>query len=101
MFLLEKVGMREVGHRICRDDNFHEANRQLCRFAILDNVVKILMSVVLPAPLGPSKPTMVPRGISKDTPCNARTAPKDLRRSRTEIIGFVNNGAIIILKEEC
>src|SRR5262245_38838915 len=44
---------------------------------------RMSMQVVLPAPLGPSNPTTVPRGIAKETPLSARREPKSLTRSRT------------------
>src|SRR5262249_54932264 len=40
-----------------------------------------LKSVVLPAPLGPIRPTMAPLGTSKDTPSSATMPPK-----RTEML---------------
>src|SRR5262245_59733402 len=44
------------------------------------------MVVVLPAPLGPRKPTTSPRSTSKVTPSMAITGPKYLVRFWTEII---------------
>src|SRR5580698_852961 len=49
-------------------------------------VVSILIVVVLPAPLGPRKPKMVPRGTEKDTWFTAQKSPKFLVRSFTFII---------------
>jgi hypothetical protein len=42
------------------------------------NPVRQLKSVVLPAPLGPMRPPMAPRGSAKDTPSTARWPPKTL-----------------------
>ena len=50
------------------------------------NVVRIRTSVVLPAPLGPSNPSTVPRSTSRLTPSSARTSPNDLWTSRTTTI---------------
>ena len=38
--------------------------------------VSTLISVVLPAPLGPMTEKMRPAGIASDTDCTARTPPK-------------------------
>ena len=43
-------------------------------------------NVVLPAPLGPSNPSTVPRSTSRLTPSSARTSPNDLWTSRTTTI---------------
>src|SRR2546422_7978996 len=43
--------------------------------------------VVLPAPLGPRKPTISPRSTRKEIPATASTAPKLLVRPLTSIIG--------------
>ena len=40
-------------------------------------------SVVLPAPLGPSRPRISPGARSSETPSSARRAPKDFERLRT------------------
>ena len=48
--------------------------------------VIIRMVVVLPAPLGPRKPTISPRATSKLTRSMAMTGPKYLLRSWTLII---------------
>jgi cytochrome P450 len=42
--------------------------------------VRMRTAVVLPAPLGPSKPKTVPRGTSNDTESSARTVPNCLTR---------------------
>ena len=42
--------------------------------------------VVLPAPLGPSRPVISPSRALNDTPCTARTAPKDFTRPCTSIM---------------
>src|SRR5438045_94496 len=44
---------------------------------------RIRIVVVLPAPLGPRKPTISPAATSKEMPRSASTAPKDLVSSRT------------------
>ena len=44
----------------------------------------MLMVVVLPAPLGPSSPTISLRFTSNETPSTATVAPYCLRRSTTE-----------------
>ncbi len=49
----------------------------------LSRVASTRTKVVLPAPLGPSRPSTVPAATSSETPSRARTAPNDLRRSRT------------------
>src|SRR5260221_14732934 len=41
--------------------------------------------VVLPAPLAPRSPGISPSRATKETPSTARTAPKDLRSSRSSI----------------
>ena len=51
------------------------------------------MVVVLPAPLPPSRPTQVPRGISKDISSTAVTGPKRLDRFST-LTAAVRNMAI-------
>ena len=45
------------------------------------SVVSIRTSVVLPAPLGPSRPRTVPSGTTKLTPSTATVSPKCLTRS--------------------
>src|SRR6266487_481288 len=50
-------------------------------------VVKILMIVLLPAPLGPSKPKTSPWLTEKLTVSTAVWSPKLLTRSTTSIIG--------------
>src|SRR3984885_8049283 len=44
----------------------------------------ILIVVVLPAPFGPSKPTISPGATWKLTPSTARTSPNDFSRRSTE-----------------
>src|SRR5438874_10741787 len=51
------------------------------------SVVKILMIVLLPAPLGPSKPKTSPWFTEKLTMSTAVWSPKLLTRSATSIIG--------------
>src|SRR5690348_6433691 len=51
----------------------------------------MLMVVVLPAPLGPTSPTISPGATSKLTSSTALSAPNDLHRCRTERTG----GAVI------
>ena len=46
----------------------------------------IRIAVVLPAPLGPIRPTTWPRGMENETPRRAWTAPKCFVRSRTSIM---------------
>ena len=46
------------------------------------SVVRILTNVVLPAPLGPSSPSTVPRATSRSTSHNARTSPNDFDNPR-------------------
>ena len=41
----------------------------------LSSVVSMRTTVVLPAPLGPSRPSTVPGVTSKSTPSTARTSP--------------------------
>src|SRR5260370_3511283 len=50
-------------------------------------VVKIGTAVVLPAPLGPSTPSTVPRGTDRSMPRSAWTSPNDLVRPSTRIAG--------------
>src|SRR3954452_8012574 len=45
--------------------------------------------VDLPAPLGPRKPCTSPGRTCRSSPSRARTLPKLLTRSRTEITAFV------------
>src|SRR2546422_395175 len=45
--------------------------------------VRTFSNVVLPAPLGPMRPTIAPAGTSKETPSTARTPPKWRRTSRS------------------
>ena len=42
------------------------------------SVVRMRTAVVLPAPLGPSRPRTVPAGPSRSTPSSARSSPKRL-----------------------
>src|SRR6266851_4659903 len=51
------------------------------------NVVRIRTAVVLPAPLGPSTPSTVPRGTDRSIPRSARTSPNDLVNPSTRIAG--------------
>src|SRR5580704_5489286 len=55
---------------------------------------RISTVVVLPAPLGPSRPKTSPVWISKSSPRTASTGPYALRNSRTEMAGS-------LLIEEC
>src|SRR5262245_6170944 len=50
-----------------------------------NSVVRILTAVVLPAPLGPSKPKTVPVATSRSMPRNASTEPKFLTSPSTTI----------------
>src|SRR6476620_4452470 len=50
-------------------------------------VVRMRMVVVLPAPLGPRKPTISPRATSKLMFRTATTGPKSLDRFLTSIMG--------------
>ena len=47
----------------------------------LSSVVRIRTAVVLPAPLGPSRPSTLPSGTSNETPFTASTSPKHFTRS--------------------
>src|SRR3712207_4826203 len=51
------------------------------------SVVRMRTVVVLPAPLGPSRPSTVPAGTSRSPPESAWTAPKDLRRPLASMTG--------------
>ena len=51
------------------------------------NVVKMLMTVVLPAPLGPSRAKTAPRATLKSMPSSTTLLPKDLRKAFTSIAG--------------
>jgi hypothetical protein len=51
----------------------------------VDSVVRILMVVDLPAPLGPSRPNTVPGGTEKLSPSRAVTSPYFLTRSTASI----------------
>src|SRR5262245_37478652 len=44
---------------------------------MIDMIIRIV--VVLPAPLGPMKPTRAPSGIDRSRPCTATLRPKVLR----------------------
>src|SRR6185503_16433967 len=50
---------------------------------------RISTVVVLPAPLGPSRPKTSPGSISKSIPLTASTSPYDFFRALTEIAGEV------------
>src|SRR6266487_4506869 len=50
-------------------------------------VVRMRTAVVLPAPLGPSTPSTVPRGTDRSMPLNACTSPNDLVKPSTRIAG--------------
>src|SRR5205807_201380 len=50
-------------------------------------VVRMRTAVVLPAPLGPSRPSTVPAGTVRSMPSRAWTAPKHLVRFSTRIAG--------------
>src|SRR5215470_10961164 len=65
----------------------------------VSSVAKIESSVVLPAPLGPSTPTMAPRGTVSDTPRSAivwrrriQPARKVFATSRASIASIGSNG---------
>ncbi len=49
--------------------------------------------VVLPAPLGPMKPTSSPTGTLRSMPCTATFFPKVFRTALSEIAGSVFTGA--------
>src|SRR6202030_2353026 len=49
------------------------------------SVVRMRTAVVLPAPLGPSMPSTVPRGTEKSMPRSACTLPKDLCSPETSM----------------
>ena len=49
------------------------------------SVVSTRTAVVLPAPLGPSRPRTVPAGASRSTPSSARTSPNDFTSPDTLI----------------
>ena len=49
------------------------------------SVVIIRTVVVLPAPLGPSRPSTEPSGTTKDTPSTATVSPKCLTRPSASI----------------
>ena len=51
------------------------------------SVVSMRTTVVLPAPLGPSRPSTVPSGTSNETPFTASTSPKHFTRSSATIAG--------------
>src|ERR1039457_2519680 len=51
------------------------------------NVVRMRTAVVLPAPLGPSTPSTVPRGTDRSIPRSAWTSPNDFVRFSTRIAG--------------
>src|SRR5262245_12070640 len=46
----------------------------------------IRMVVVLPAPLGPSRPKMTPRGTRKDRSSTARNRPNDLTTPSSSMV---------------
>src|SRR5688500_12282427 len=48
-------------------------------------VVRMRTVVVLPAPLGPSRPSTVPAGTSRFTPSTATMSPNRLPRSSTKM----------------
>ena len=51
--------------------------------------MRMRTAVVLPAPFGPSSPSTVAVGTSRDTPHSASTSPKRFTRSSTRIAGAV------------
>ena len=53
------------------------------------SVVIMRTVVVLPAPLGPRRPSTVPSGTTKDTPSTATVSPKCLTRPSASIAGRV------------
>src|SRR3954466_4324328 len=53
----------------------------------------MLMVVVLPAPLGPSSPTISPGAIENDRPSTASVPPYALRRFETSRIDIKKKGA--------
>jgi len=55
--------------------------------SIGSNVVSSLMVVVLPAPLGPSRPRIEPGGTEKLNPSTARVSPNRLRRPVASMTG--------------
>ena len=54
------------------------------------NVLSMLRIVVLPAPLGPSKPKSSPSAISNETSLTASRAPKILVKPRTEMMSLAD-----------
>src|ERR1700754_1553876 len=52
-------------------------------------VVRQLISVVLPAPLGPSIPTRLPFSTAKETSLRAFVAPNDLLRSSSSTMAVM------------
>src|SRR4029453_13201011 len=55
------------------------------------SVVIIRTVVVLPAPLGPSRPSTVPGGTAKLTPSTAGLSPNLLTRSIASIAGVIGS----------
>src|SRR5207244_3791776 len=56
-----------------------------------NKVARILTTVVLPAPLGPSTPTTLPVGTSRSTPFSATVSPKRLTRPFAWIASDIPN----------
>src|SRR5918993_5496312 len=59
------------------------------------------MSVVLPLPLGPSSPTMRPRGTARESPSSTCSRPRRTRRCSTMIAatgGAVGGSALFIMR---
>ena len=54
-------------------------------------VARILTAVVLPAPLGPSRPSTLPVRAEKSTPHRARTEPYDFSRPSTTIASLMRS----------
>ena len=55
------------------------------------SVVRMRTAVVLPAPLGPSRPSTVPVGARRSIPSRAHTSPKDLR---SPLVSIAQSAAI-------
>ena len=59
--------------------------------------VSICIVVVLPAPLGPSKPSTSPRRKSTSMPRTARLPPKFRDKSRAETVNSAGVAALLLL----
>src|SRR2546425_732324 len=55
------------------------------------SVVRMRTAVVLPAPLGPSRPRMLPWGTARSSPSSAVTSPNRLTSPDVEIMSVTSN----------